>query len=188
MNIFFPKGKKATQRCRCGSAGADGYACRRGPRCARDYQARISGPFMDRMDLHIEVPAVTAADLSLPAASEGTREVARRVRVARDIQAERAQAEGAEEGAQVNAELPTAALERLAAPDEAGRQLLSRAAQGMGLTARGYHRVLRIARTIADLDGGGGVRRLHIAEALGLRRASARADETAIPAAAVKIS
>ena len=178
----------AMNPCRCGSAGADGYACRRGPRCARDYQARISGPFMDRIDLHIEVPAVTAADLALPAAPEGTREAAQRVLAARQIQTQRAQEEALGDAAPVNAELPAGALDRLAAPDEAGRHLLARAAQTMGLTARGYHRVLRIARTIADLDGGGGVRRLHIAEALGLRRAPARADDTATNAAAVKVS
>ncbi len=178
----------AMNPCRCGSAGADGYACRRGPRCARDYQARISGPLMDRIDLQIEVPAVTAADLALPASVEGTKEAAARVYAAREIQLLRTEGSGGDAGASTNAELPTGMLEKLAAPDEAGRQLLIRAAQSMQLTARGYHRVLRTARTIADLENCEEVRRIHIAEALGFRKASKSADETAISPQAVKVS
>jgi magnesium chelatase family protein len=178
----------AMNPCRCGSAGADGYACRRGPRCANDYQARISGPLMDRIDLHIEVPAVTAADLALPAPAEGTHEAAARVFAAREIQMARAAAHKDAAGAITNAELPTGLLDTLAAPDEAGRQLLIRAAETMRLTARGYHRVLRTARTIADMDGGGGIRRVHIAEALGLRRMPKAAADTVISPRAVKVS
>ncbi len=178
----------AMNPCRCGSAGADGYACRRGPRCARDYQARISGPLMDRIDLQIEVPAVTAADLALPAPADGTREAAARVFAARDIQIQRASDHG--EGASIttNAELPTGLLEKLATPDEAGQNLLVRAAETMRLTARGYHRVLRTARTIADLEGCVGVRRVHIAEALGLRQTPKAATDTSTNLQAVKLS
>ncbi len=178
----------AMNPCRCGSAGADGYACRRGPRCARDYQARISGPLMDRIDLQIEVPAVTAADLALPAPVEGTAEAAARVLAAREIQMHRAEKYGENAGAATNAEMPTAMLEKLANPDEAGRQLLIQAAQTMALTARGYHRVLRTARTIADLENSDGVRRVHIAEALGLRRPVQAADQTGISMPGVKVS
>ena len=178
----------AMNPCRCGSAGADGYACRRGPRCASDYQARISGPLMDRIDLHIEVPAVTAADLALPSSAEGTREAAARVFAAREIQMARAIEHKDAMGTATNAELPTGLLDTLAAPDEAGRQLLIRAAETMRLTARGYHRVLRTARTIADMEGGGGIRRVHIAEALGLRRQPKAAGDTVISPRAVKVS
>ena len=178
----------AMNPCRCGSAGADGYACRRGPRCARDYQARISGPLMDRIDLQIEVPAVTAADLALPAPVEGTAEAAARVLAAREIQMHRAEKYSENAGAATNAEMPTAMLEKLANPDEAGRQLLIQAAQTMALTARGYHRVLRTARTIAGLENSDGVRRVHIAEALGLRRPVQAADQTGISMPSVKVS
>ncbi|MBL4595625.1 MAG: YifB family Mg chelatase-like AAA ATPase [Robiginitomaculum sp.] len=165
----------AMNPCRCGSGGNDGYACRRGPRCASDYQARISGPLLDRMDLQIDVPAVTAADLALPPSVEGTEAVAKRVAQAREIQFSRAD----EAGGLTNAEIPSGSLDHVAAPDEPGRQLLLKAAQSMQLTARGYHRVLRTARTIADLEGATAVRRMHIAESLGLRRRNGLASDTA---------
>ncbi len=155
----------AMNPCRCGgSAGADGAACRRGPRCAADYQARISGPLLDRIDLRLDVPPVTPADLALPRASEGTEEAAARVAAARAMQQER------NEGP-LNTELDGPALDKAATPDEQGGELLARASTHFGLTARGYHRVIRVARTIADLDGSDIVRRRHVAEALSLRRA-----------------
>lgn len=153
----------AMNPCRCGTAGADGVACRRGARCAADYQARVSGPFMDRIDIQIDVPAVTPADLALPPPQEGTQQVAARVARARDIQIER-------NDGMTNAELPQSQLDQVAAPDEDGRQLLIQAAETLGLTARGYHRTLRVARTLADLSGSDHIRRLHIAEALSHRR------------------
>ena len=132
-----------------------------------DYQARVSGPFMDRIDIQIDVPAVTPADLALPPPKEGTTEVAARVAKARNIQMER------NEGL-TNAELPQARLDEVAAPDEEGRNLLVKAAETLGLTARGYHRTLRVARTLADLAASESVRRLHIAEALSHRRVQPR--------------
>ncbi len=165
----------AMNPCRCGGqAGADGASCRRGPRCAADYQARVSGPLMDRMDIRIALPPVRPADLALPPAREGTAEVAARVLEARRAQDDRASEMGSDRGGAgpMNARLNTAALDRVAAPDDAGRALLTKAAEAMGLTARGYHRVLRVARTIADLDASTGVLRRHIAEALSLRRAA----------------
>lgn len=154
----------AMNPCRCGDGGLDGQTCRRGPRCARDYQARISGPMMDRIDLQIDVPAVTPADLALPPPAEGTAEAAARVLRALEAQAERGS---------LNAQLPPDQLDHVAAPDRAGEALINQAAASMALTARSYHRVLRVARTIADLDGAEAVRRIHIAEALANRRAPA---------------
>jgi magnesium chelatase family protein len=153
----------AMNPCRCGSGGADGIACRRGFRCAADYQARVSGPFMDRMDLQIDVPAVTPADLVLPPSKDGTAEVAVRVAIARAVQIDR-------NGGLANAELRADRLDHVAELDKEGRQLLLQAAETLGLTARGYHRVIRVARTLADLAGSENIHRLHIAESLSFRR------------------
>jgi magnesium chelatase family protein len=155
---------------RCGKGNEPGYACRRGPntRCIADYQARISGPLIDRIDLHIEVPAVTAADLILPPPAEGSREVAARVALARERQAARFAAIGLPH-IRSNAAVSGAVLEDVARPDGGGLTLLREAADAMRLSARGYHRVLRVARIIADLDGADKVGRVHLAEALSYR-------------------
>ncbi|WP_407049160.1 YifB family Mg chelatase-like AAA ATPase [Methyloraptor flagellatus] len=158
----------AMNPCRCGLAGTPGHSCRRGDRCAADYQARLSGPLLDRIDLRVEVGAVTAADLILPAPAEGSAEVAARVAVARNRQAERYRALGLD-GIRTNAEAPAAVIETVAAPDKAGARLLGDAAEALRLSARGYHRVLKVARTLADLDGDDHVGRVHLAEALGYR-------------------
>ena len=142
----------AMNPCRCGRAGEPGFACRQGRGCAERYQARISGPLLDRIDLQIEVPAVSAADLVLPAASEGSAEVRARVAAARRIQLERLAALR-HPRARTNADCDGSLLEELAAPDQAGRTLLREAADALSLSARGYHRTLRVARTLADLDG-----------------------------------
>jgi magnesium chelatase family protein len=158
----------AMNPCRCGRAGEPGYVCRQGRSCAERYQARISGPLLDRIDLQIEVPAVSAADLVLPQASEGSAEVRARVTAARRMQMER-YAALALPRIRTNAECDGAMLEEIAAPDRAGLTLLREAAEALGLSARGYHRTLRVARTLADLDGEGRVARIHIAEALSYR-------------------
>jgi magnesium chelatase family protein len=160
----------AMNPCRCGRASDPGFACRRGPnpRCAAEYQGRLSGPLLDRIDLNIEVPAVTAADLILPPPAEGSREVAARVAQARAIQTERYAARGLP-GLTTNAAAPASVLEDVAKPDGAGLTLLRDAADAMRLSARGYHRVLRVARTLADLDGAEKVGRVHLAEALSYR-------------------
>ena len=152
--------------CRCGYLGDPALACARAPRCAADYQGKLSGPLLDRIDLHVDVAAVTAADLVLPPPAEGSAEVAQRVAAARDVQTARY----ADEDVRTNAEADGLLLDRVATPDEAGRQLLAKAAEAMRLSARGYHRVLRVARTIADLGGHEGVGRVHVAEALSYRR------------------
>ena len=160
----------AMNPCRCGRASEPGYACRRGPvaRCAAEYQARLSGPLLDRIDLHIDIPAVTAADLILPPPAEGSREVAARVAQARERQARRYASLGCPQ-VRTNAAAQGAVLEEVAKPDSAGLKLIRDAAEAMRLSARGYHRVLRIARTLADLDDSDKVARIHLAEALSYR-------------------
>src|SRR5690606_9971064 len=145
-------------------------ACGRAPRCQADYQRRVSGPLMDRIDLAVEVPPVTAADLALPAAAEGTAEAAARVAAARELAENRAAASGRPEAA-LNALAEGDFLETICALAPDARALLTRAAEAGGLTARGWTRTLRLARTIADLAGSSGVERAHAAEALMYRRA-----------------
>jgi magnesium chelatase family protein len=159
----------AMNPCRCGQLADPLLACSRAPRCAADYQARLSGPLVDRIDLQIEVPAVAAADLALPPPAEGSAAIAARVAAARARQ--RARYHGrTPTPVRTNAEADGALLDEVAAPDAAGRRLLSDAAERMRLSARGYHRVLRVARTLADLDGEENVGRVHLAEALSYRR------------------
>ena len=172
----------AMNPCRCGHLDNPALACARAPRCARDYQGRISGPLLDRIDLQVEVPALRPGEIAAPAPGEPRATVAARVARAREIQAERfsARTNGEDPGRaaiahamsaiRTNAEADGALLDAIATPDAAGRDLLLRATERMHLTARGWHRVLRVARTIADLDGQAQVARPHIAEALSFRR------------------
>ena len=157
----------AMNPCKCGSGGP-GTSCKRGPRCAADYQARISGPLLDRIDLQIEVPALSAADMVLPAPSEGSAEVRARVARARELQRARFAALGAR-SMRTNADCSGRVLEEIATPDAEGVALLRQAAEALHLSARGFHRTLRVARTLADLDGAERVGRMHVAEALSYR-------------------
>jgi magnesium chelatase family protein len=159
----------AMNPCRCGVGGLGRGACGRAPRCQSDYQGRISGPLMDRIDLQVEVPPVTAADLALPAPAEGTAEAAARVAQARARQEERA-ADAGDGATPLNARADGDWLETICNLDAAARGLVSRAAEAGHLTARGWTRTLRLARTIADLEGSHAVRRVHVAEALIYRR------------------
>jgi magnesium chelatase family protein len=156
----------AANPCRCGYLTDPNRACGKAPLCGEDYLGRISGPLMDRFDLRVEVPPVAFSDLDLPPSGDSSATVATRVAAARALQTERFNGHPA---ARVNADLEGALLEDTAAPDPQGKDLLLRVAERMGLSARGYHRILRVARTIADLDGSDQVRQPHVAEAVSFR-------------------
>ena len=156
----------ASNPCKCGYLAEPARACARAPQCGEDYLGRISGPLMDRFDLRVEVPPVSWTDLDRAAPGEGSAAVAARVAAARGRQEARF---ADRPGIRVNADAEGALLAEIASPDSEGRAVLARAAERFGLSARGYHRVLRVARTIADLDGSDTVRLPHVAEALSFR-------------------
>lgn len=156
----------AANPCKCGYLTDPTRACARVPACGEDYLGRISGPLMDRFDLRIETPPVAYSDLDLPASGETSATVAERVARARAVQSRRF---ADSPDTRVNAEAEGALLEDIATPDAEGRALLQRVAERFGLSARGYHRVLRVARTIADLDDAAEVRQPHVAEAISFR-------------------
>ena len=165
----------AMNPCRCGYASEPGYICKRSApeRCVAQYQSRLSGPLLDRFDLTIDVPAVSASDLILPPPTEGSAEVALRVAAARALQGARFRALGLP-GVACNAAAPAAIVESMAQAERAATLLLHDAAERLRISARGYHRVLKLARTLADLDGEEAVRRIHMAEALSWRSSTDR--------------
>ena len=158
----------AANPCKCGYLADPARACTRAPICGEDYMGRISGPLMDRFDLRVEVPPVAFTDLDLPPDGETSESIGQRVAKARKIQAERF---ADMPHVRVNADAEGRILEQIATPDDAGHEMLTRIAERFGLSARGYHRVLRVARTIADLEGAETIGQPHIAEAVSYRLA-----------------
>lgn len=160
----------AANPCRCGYLSDSERACSRAPACGEDYMGRISGPLIDRFDLRIEVPPVDFADMDAPAKGEPTATVAARVAAARDLQAERYAAQA---DVRCNAEAAGDVLEDAARPCDDGRAMINAVAARYGLSARGYHRILRVARTVADLEGSPAVEKSHVAEAISFRLGTA---------------
>lgn len=156
----------AANPCRCGHLADPARACAKAPQCGADYMGRLSGPLIDRFDLRIEVPPVAISDLDARSGGEPSRVIAARIEAARAIQMRRFTDHPE---LRVNADASGPVLEEIAEPDSEGRQLIHRAADRLGLSARGYHRILRTARTIADLDLSAEVRAPHLAEAIGYR-------------------
>lgn len=159
----------AMNPCRCGYLTDASRACSKAPRCGADYMARLSGPLLDRFDIRVEVPPVTPDVLRLPTHGDSSAKISARVAEARGIQFERANGKGP----LLNSELEGEELDRVAKPDTPGMQMLQSAAEKFRYSARGYHRVLRLARTLADLDGVTAVGKPHVAEAVGYRRVMA---------------
>ena len=158
----------AMNPCRCGYLADPERACTRAPRCAGDYQAKISGPLLDRIDLHIDVPAVAAVDLATPPPSESSRTIAKRVAAARRKQRDRFARQGVD--LYCNAQADGTILENMITMKQDAQDLLQNAANQLKLSARGYHRILRVARTLADLNDRDMILRKDIAEALSYRQ------------------
>jgi magnesium chelatase family protein len=158
----------AMNPCRCGYLSDPTRACSRAPKCALDYQSKISGPLFDRIDLHIEVAELSAEELTRTATGEPSAAVAERVCRVREIQENRYAVLGVP--IRLNAHADGELLDAVATPDERGQDLLKKATESFKLSARGYRRVLRVARTLADMQAMESVSVEHIAEALHYRR------------------
>lgn len=158
----------AMNPCRCGYLGDADRECTRAPRCGLDYQAKISGPLIDRMDIRVDVAPVSIKDLTaVNYQAESSSIVAARIAAARQVQAARYHDVCKENPTMLNAHAPAAMLEKIVLLQDDAREMLNKAAETMRLSARSYHRVLRVARTIADLENASvEVKRGHIAEAL----------------------
>jgi magnesium chelatase family protein len=172
----------AMNPCRCGYLDDPAMACSKAPKCALDYQNRLSGPLLDRIDLHVDVPAVPPYELAHLKTGESSASVAQRVAAALEIQAERYAALVPDGSVRRNAEANGTVLDQVAVLDQAGSRLLMESAQRLRMSARGYHRVLRVARTLADLAGSETILPIHVAEALSYRRIMPGRQAMAAPA------
>lgn len=158
----------AMNPCRCGYLGVDGQECSRAPKCAEEYQSKISGPLMDRFDIYIQVPPVSPWDIAETKSGESSAQIRERVVKARQIMRERFVKMGYA-NLYTNSQLKGDVLEEVTRLDDEAKQLLIAFADKMKLSARAYHRTLKLARTIADLQNEKNVSRIHIAEALSYR-------------------
>lgn len=158
----------AMNPCRCGYLSDVSRACSRAPKCARDYQSKISGPLFDRIDLHVEVAEVLAEDLMRCEGGESSLAVAERVKKTQDLQESRYKSLGLP--IRLNAHADGQVLDKVTSLDEEGLSLLKKATESFKLSARGYRRVLRVARTLADMTQTEKVKAVHLAEALSYRR------------------
>lgn len=159
----------AMNPCRCGYLGLPGQECPRAPRCAEEYQAKISGPLLDRIDIHINVPPVSPWEIFEKEKGESSKTVLQRVIKAREIQKERFIRFGRPD-LLTNSQLSGELLEKAVDLDNETQTFLLKSTDRFRLSARGYHRTLRLARTIADLQNETKVLKMHIAEALNYRR------------------
>jgi magnesium chelatase family protein len=162
----------AMNPCRCGYIDDADRACTRAPKCAQEYQCKISGPLYDRLDIFIEVPALSPEDMMKESSGESSEVVSKRVAKARQIQIQRYKNDN--KNYLTNAEADGEYLEKTAAPDAEGKKLLMQAVDSMKISMRGYNRILRVARTIADLEGSENIQKNHIAEAISYRQRSYR--------------
>ncbi len=158
----------AMNPCRCGHLGNARLQCKRAPVCAEEYQNKISGPLLDRIDIHIDVLAVKPTELANIKRGESSKTILQRVIKAREFQAQRYAEAGL--NIKVNAHLKGKELERFCTLDNDAKNLLLSAAEKMDLSARAYHRVLRLARTIADLQFRENILKIDIAQALSYRK------------------
>jgi len=152
--------------CKCGYLGVAGHECSRAPRCAEEYQARLSGPLLDRFDIQIEVPLVQPWELGGQKTGEASESIRKRVESAMAFGADRFRTHKIHNNAEADGQV----LEQIAALSPEASKLLMDAAKKMMLSGRGYHRMIRVSRTIADLDGNAQVQPQHVAEALSFHR------------------
>ena len=165
----------AMNPCRCGYLGDPDQACSKAPRCGQDYQSKISGPLLDRFDLRVDVSAVKVSDLIHAPKGTDSATIASRIKAARALQESRYQAHQDQMDKLINAAVPAALTDQIFTLDADGQKLIENAAERLKLSARAYHRILRVARTIADLDAVEqgknqlAISKDHIHEALGYR-------------------
>jgi magnesium chelatase family protein len=157
--------------CKCGYLGDEAKSCKKAPICGRDYQAKISGPLLDRMDIIIEVPQIDIfAEIS--PAKENSKIVALRIKKARLIQENRYEKEEQmnDLAQKLNSSANGKILEKYTEIDVESRNILKQSIERMGISIRGYNRILRVSRTIADLDGSQNIEKIHLIEAISYRR------------------